>query len=59
MTLDIYSAVDDVDGETRIDVWTNGVGDLHISISDPHALPASVYIRNGEELAKAILKAVW
>ncbi len=56
----IYNDTDDVTGDTRIQVWTNGAGDLHVSISseiDDSYL--NVYIRNGEKFAKTILKEVW
>lgn len=55
----IYDHTDDVDGETYLDVWTNGVGDLHLAIVHPEHKTASIYIRNGEGLGKAILKAIW
>lgn len=55
----VFEHVDDVNGETYIDVWTNGVGDLHVAIVHPEKETASIYIRNGEKLGKAILKAVW
>lgn len=55
----VFDALDDADGETYLDVWTNGVGDLHILIGHPDKPDASIYIRNGEVLGKAILKAMW
>jgi len=55
----VFTETDDVEGETYIDVWTNGVGDLHIAIVHPEKETLSVYLRNGEALGKAILKAMW
>ena len=56
----VFTAPDDVNGDTYIDVWTNTGSDLHILIvnvdTDEHQ---QVYLRNGEELAKAILRKAW
>ena len=56
----VFIAPDDVNGDTYIDVWTNTGSDLHILIvnvdTDEHQ---QVYLRNGEELAKAILRKAW
>ena len=56
----IYDDTDDVKGDTRIRVWTNGCGDLHVGIfSTDDYSGMTVYIRNGEKFAKTILKEVW
>lgn len=56
----IYTNTDDVNGNVMIDVWTNTGGGLHILLLDVDTQESqSVYLRNGEELAKAILKEAW
>lgn len=55
----VFEHTDDVTGDTYIDVWTNGMGDIHIAIIRDTKETQSVYIRNGEALGKAILKEVW
>jgi len=57
----VFTETDDVNGDTYLDVWTNGVGDLHILIGSTVDGPPNriVYIRDGESLGKAILKAMW
>lgn len=56
----LYNDTDDVTGDTRIQVWTNGVGDLHVSISsEVDDTNHTVYIRKGEQFAKKVLKGVW
>ena len=56
----VFTALDDENGDTYIDVWTNTGSDLHILIvnvdTDEHQ---QVYLRNGEELAKASLRKAW
>ena len=56
----VFTALDDVNGDTYIDVWTNTGSDLHILIvnggSDERQ---QVYLRDGVELAKAILRKAW
>lgn len=53
----VFTETDDVNGDTYIDVWTNTGSDLHILIvnggSDERQ---QVYLRDGVELAKAILR---
>lgn len=56
----VYTNTDDVNGDTMIDVWTNGVGDLHILILNVDTQERqTVYLRNGEELGKAIMREMW
>lgn len=57
----VFEHTDDVNGDTYLDVWTNGVGDLHVLIGTTSGdLPNRiVYIRDGEAFGKAILKATW
>lgn len=56
----VYNNTDDVTGNVMIDVWTNTGGDLHILLLNVDTQESqSVYLRNGEELAKAILKEAW
>lgn len=56
----LYTNIDDVNGDVVIDVWTNTGGDLHIRLVNLDTGAAqSVYLGNGEELAKAILKEAW
>ena len=58
--ISVYNNTDDVNGNVMIDVWTNTGGDLHILLLDVDTNESkSVYLRNGEELAKAILKEAW
>ena len=56
----VFTETDDVNGDTHLDVWTNTGSDIHIRIvnvvTDEHQ---QVYLRNGEELAKAILRKAW
>lgn len=56
---EVFYDSDDVTGSTFLDVRTNGVGDLHVDISDEEGNVLTVYLRNGEALGKAILKAMW
>ena len=56
----VFTAPDDVNGDTYIDVWTNTGSDLHILIVNVDTDERQqVYLRNGEELAKAILRKAW
>lgn len=55
----VFEHTDDVNGDTYIDVWTNGMGDLHVAIISDSKETQSVYIRDGEAFGKAILKAMW
>lgn len=56
----VFTALDDENGDTYIDVWTNTGGDLHILIVNGDTDERQqVYLRNGEELAKAILRKAW
>lgn len=60
MEQSVFEHTDDVNGDTYVDVWTNGVGDLHVLIGGEGDQPnRMVYIRDGEALGKAILKAMW
>jgi len=59
MEQSVFEHTDDVNGDTYIDVWTNGVGDLHVLIGGGDQPNRMVYIRNAEEFGKAILKAMW
>ena len=53
----VLTALDDENGYTYIDVWTNTGSDLHILIVNGGTDERQrVYLRNGEELAKAILR---
>ena len=53
----VFTAPDDVNGDTYIDVWTNTGSDLHIRIVNADTGERQqVYLRNSEELAKAILR---
>ena len=53
----VFTAPDDVNVDTYIDVWTNTGSDLHILIVNVDTDERQqVYLRNGEELAKAILR---
>lgn len=56
---EIFYDTDDVMGDTALWVRTNGMGDLHLDIEAEEGKNLSVYIRNGEALGKAILKAMW
>lgn len=56
----VFTAPDDAFGYTYIDVWTNTGSDLHILIVNVDTDERQqVYLRNGEELAKAILRKAW
>ena len=56
----VFTSPDDVNGDTYIDVWTNTGSDLHILIVNVDTDERQqVYLRNGEELAKAILRKAW
>lgn len=56
----VFTAPDDVNGDTYIDVWTNTGSDLHILIVNVDTGERQqVYLRNGVELAKAILRKAW
>ena len=56
----VFTETDDVNGDTYIDVWTNTGSDLHILIVNVDTDERQqVYLRNGEELAKAILRKAW
>lgn len=56
----VFTETDDVSGDTYIDVWTNTGSDLHILIVNVDTDERQqVYLRNGEELAKAILRKAW
>lgn len=56
----VFTETDDVNGGTYIDVWTNTGSDLHILIVNVDTDERQqVYLRNGEELAKAILRKAW
>jgi len=56
----VFTARDDVNGVTYIDVWTNTGSDLHILIVNRDTDERQqVYLRNGVELAKAILRKAW
>ena len=56
----VFTATDDVTGDTYIDAWTNNGSDLHILIVNVDTDERQqVYLRNGEELAKAILRKAW
>ena len=56
----VFTAPDDVNGNTYIDVWTNTGSDLHILIVNVDTGERQqVYLRNGVELAKAILRKAW
>ena len=56
----VFTAPDDVNGDTYIDVWTNTGSDLHILIVNVDTDERQqVYLRNGVELAKAILRKAW
>ena len=56
----VFTETDDVSGDTYIDVWTNTGSDLHILIVNRDTDERQqVYVRNGVELAKAILRKAW
>lgn len=56
----VFTSPDDVNGDTYLDVWTNTGSDLHILIVNVDTDERQqVYLRNGEELAKAILRKAW
>ena len=56
----VFTETDDVSGDTYIDVWTNTGSDIHILIVNVDTDERQqVYLRNGEELAKAILRKAW
>lgn len=56
----VFTETDDEYGSKYIDVWTNTGSDLHILIMDTETNQSqSVYLRDGEALAKAILKRAW
>lgn len=56
----VFTETDDVSGDTYIDVWMNTGSDLHILIVNVDTDERQqVYLRNGEELAKAILRKAW
>lgn len=56
----VFTETDDVSGGTYLDVWTNTGSDLHILIVNVDTDERQqVYLRNGEELAKAILRKAW
>jgi hypothetical protein len=56
----VFTETDDVNGDTYLDVWTNTGSDLHILIINVDTDERQqVYLRNGEELAKAILRKAW
>ena len=56
----VFTATDDVTGDTYLDVWTNTGSDLHILIVNVDTDERQqVYLRDGEELAKAILRKAW
>ena len=56
----VFTETDDVSGDTYIDVWTNTGSDLHILIINVDTDERQqVYLRNGEKLAKAILRKAW
>lgn len=56
----VFTETDDVSGDTYIDVWTNTGSDLHILIVNRDTDERQqVYLRNGVELAKAILRKAW
>lgn len=60
MAKTLYLNLDDVNGDVQIRAWTNTGSDLHISLLNLDTQESqSVYLRNGEELAKAILKEAW
>lgn len=56
----VFTDTDDVAGNVMIDVWTNTGSDIHILLLNVDTNERqSVYLRDGEELAKAILKESW
>ena len=56
----VFTAPDDVNGNTYIDVWTSTGSDLHIlNVNVDTDERQQVYLRNGVELAKAILRKAW
>ena len=56
----VFTGADNVNGDTYIDVWTNTGSDLHILIVNGGTDERQqVYLRNGVELAKAILRKAW
>ena len=56
----VFTETDDVSGDTYIDVWTNTGSDLHILIVNGGTDERQqVHLRNGVELAKAILRKAW
>ena len=56
----VFTALDDENGDTYIDVWTNTGSDIHILIVNGDTDERQhVYLRNGVELAKAILRKAW
>lgn len=60
MEQSVFEHTDDVSGDKYLDVWTSGTGDLYVLIHNPETLEnMTVFIRDGEALGKAILKAMW
>ena len=56
----VFTAPEDAFGYTYIDVWTNTGSDIHILIVNGDTDERQqVYLRNGVELAKAILRKAW
>lgn len=56
----LFDDTDDVTGNTHMEAWTNTGSDLHIVLTNVDTTEfQSIYIRNGEAFAKAILKAAW
>ena len=56
----VFTALDDENGNIYIDVWTNTGSDIHIVIVNGDTDERQqVYLRNGVEFVKAILRKVW
>jgi hypothetical protein len=56
----LYTNTDDVNGDTRVEAWTNTGTDLHLMIENTETGQyQSIYLRQGTTLAKEILKAAW
>lgn len=56
MEKDIFTQTDDVNGDTYVDLWTNGVGDVHILIAGFDGGSKQVYIRDASALMRALVK---
>lgn len=54
----LFEAVDNVNGDSSLEIWTNGSGDLHIRVFSDEG-SESIYLRNGLPLAKELIRELW